>query len=60
MPFLISADEFARRFEKAQRAGRGFVVIPWPMAIAGTVLRLLPNAIYDALFARAGRKPRVE
>jgi hypothetical protein len=28
------------------------------MAIVGRVLRLLPRPVYDALFARAPRKPR--
>jgi hypothetical protein len=28
------------------------------MAIAARLLRLLPNSVFDAIFARAGRKPR--
>jgi hypothetical protein len=28
------------------------------MAIAAKLLRLLPNPLFDAIFARAGRKPR--
>lgn len=60
MPFIISADEFARRFARAIDAGRGYAVIPWPMAIVSKLLALLPNAIFDAAFARAGRKPRIE
>ena len=39
-------------------AGRRFYVLPWPMAIVGRVLRMLPRPIYDALFAHAPRKPR--
>ncbi len=60
MPFIIGADDAARRFARAIDAGRRFVVIPWPMAIVGRVLALLPAAIYDRLAARAGRKPREE
>lgn len=58
MPFLLSADEAARRIARAIEARRRFAVIPWPIAIAGRLLRLLPAAFYDALAARAGRKPR--
>ena len=58
MPFLIPADEFARRFERAMDAGRTYAVIPWPMAIVSKLLAVLPNALYDAAFSRAGRKPR--
>jgi short-subunit dehydrogenase len=59
MPFIIPADEFARRFARAIDAGRHYAVIPWPMAIAAKLLAILPDAIYDAAFARAGRKPRI-
>jgi len=58
MPFIIAADEFARRFARAIDEGRGYAVIPWPMAIVAKLLAILPNAIYDAAFSRAGRKPR--
>ncbi len=60
MPFIISADEFARRFARALEAGRGYAVIPWPMAIVSKLLAVLPNALFDAAFSRAGRKPRRE
>jgi short-subunit dehydrogenase len=60
MPFIISADEFALRFARVVAAGRNFAVIPWPMAAAGLLLRWLPNAVYDRIFSRAGRKPRLE
>jgi short-subunit dehydrogenase len=60
MPFIITAPDFARRFARAMAAGKRFAVIPWPMAIVGVLLRLLPIPFFDAIFARAGRKPRVE
>jgi short-subunit dehydrogenase len=59
MPFIITADEFARRFARAIDAGRGYAVIPWPMAIVAKLLAILPDSIFDAAFARTGRKPRV-
>ena len=58
MPFLLSADEAARRVVRAIERRTRFYVLPWPMAIVGRVLGLLPRPIYDALFAHAPRKPR--
>ena len=58
MPFIISADEFSRRFARAIEAGRDYAVIPWQMAIVAKLLAVLPNALFDAAFSRAGRKPR--
>ena len=58
MPFLLDADEGARRIARAMEARRSFVVIPWQMALAGRVWRALPNCLYDALAARGPRKPR--
>jgi len=41
--------------------GRGttFAVIPWQMAVVGWLLRRLPNWLYDRLFNKAPRKPRI-
>jgi len=58
MPFLLPADEAARRIARAIKAKRRLAVIPWQMAIAGRLLRLVPPALYDRLTARAPRKPR--
>ena len=58
MPFLLSADVAARRLARAIDRDRSYVVIPWQMAIVAKLLRLLPNALYDRLFAGAPRKPR--
>lgn len=58
MPFLLSADVAARRFAKAIARGTSYAVIPWQMGVVAKLLRLLPNSLFDALFARAGRKPR--
>ena len=58
MPFLIGAEEAASRIARAIDAGRSQAVIPWKMAIAGRLLAVLPNAIFDRLASRAGRKPR--
>lgn len=57
MPFLLPAGEFARRAVRAIAAGRSYVVIPWPMRGVSWLLRLLPNWLYDRLFANAPHKP---
>jgi NAD(P)-dependent dehydrogenase (short-subunit alcohol dehydrogenase family) len=59
MPFLIDADTFAHRAAEAIARGRSFAVIPWQMGWVANVLRVLPDGVFDALFARAPHKPRV-
>jgi NAD(P)-dependent dehydrogenase (short-subunit alcohol dehydrogenase family) len=58
MPFILTADDFARRFSNAVDSRKSYAVIPWQMAIVARILTLMPNRLYDAAFARAGRKPR--
>lgn len=58
MPFMLPAAEAARRIAKAIDAGVGYRVVPWQMGAVAKMLRLLPNPVFDSLFARAGRKPR--
>ena len=58
MPFLLPAAEAARRFARAIARGTSYAVIPWQMGIVAKLLRLLPNPLYDRLFANAPRKPR--
>ena len=58
MPFLLSADEAARRFARAIERDVSYTVIPWQMGIIAKFLRVLPNWLYDRLFAGAPRKPR--
>ena len=58
MPFMLSAAAAARRMVNAIEQRKTFVVIPWQMGVVGAVLKVLPRPLYDALFARAPRKPR--
>lgn len=58
MPFLLAADEAARRFARAIERGASYSVIPWQMGVVAKLMRLLPNPWFDAVFYRAGRKPR--
>lgn len=58
MPFLLTADEAARRMARLIERGVRRGVTPWQMGVAGVLLRNLPGFVYDRLFARAPRKPR--
>lgn len=58
MPFLLQPDDFAVKALRAIEAGVSYRVIPWQMGIAAKLLRLLPNALFDKLFAGRPRKPR--
>jgi short-subunit dehydrogenase len=58
MPFLMQPAEFADRAFQAIAKGVSYRVIPWPMGVAAKLLRLLPNPLFDKLFAGRGRKQR--
>ena len=58
MPFLLSADEAARRIARVIAARRRLAVIPWQMALVSVVLRAVPGWLYDRLASRAPRKAR--
>ncbi len=58
MPFIIDADDAAHRMARVIARGQAFAVIPWQMALAGRMLKLLPNAAFDWAFSKAPRKPR--
>jgi len=56
MPFLMPAPRFAAAAVRAIDAGTSYCVIPRPMGIVAKLLRLLPNALFDAVFSRAPTK----
>ena len=58
MPFLMPAAAFADRALRAIEAGSSYRVIPWQMGLVAKLLRGLPNALFDRLFAGRGRKQR--
>jgi short-subunit dehydrogenase len=58
MPFLLDADVAAQRMLRVIDRGVRRAVVPWQMGVVAALMRLLPDAIYDRLAARAGRKPR--
>lgn len=58
MPFIIGVDDAARRIARVIDSGRSFAVVPWPMAIVGRLLSMLPNFVFDRALSKRARKPR--
>lgn len=58
MPFLLSAEDAARRIASAIERGSALAVLPWQIGLASWFLRCAPNWLFDRLFARTPRKPR--
>ena len=58
MPFILDADEAAKRMARVIERQTAFTVIPWQMGLIGWILKLLPRWLYDRLFAHAPHKPR--
>jgi short-subunit dehydrogenase len=58
MPFQLPAEVFAERAFRSIEAGVSYRVIPWQMGVVAKAMRLLPNPLFDRLFASRGRKAR--
>lgn len=58
MPFLMQADEAARKVAKAIEQRRRFTVIPLGMAVFGRLLKWLPRPLFDRVVQNRKRKPR--
>ncbi|MEP7206304.1 MAG: SDR family oxidoreductase [Casimicrobiaceae bacterium] len=58
MPFLMPPARAARLTARAIARRRPWYVLPWQMAMVGWVVGHLPRPVFDAVFARAPRKPR--
>ena len=58
MPFLMQPADFADRAFDAVSAGTSYRVIPWQMGVVAKLLRLLPDAVFDAALAGRPRKHR--
>ena len=58
MPFLMAVDDFAEKAFSAIEAGISYQVIPWQMGMVAKVLRIMPNWLFDKVFAGRPRKPR--
>lgn len=60
MPFLLAADDAARRIARIAHDGRSFAIVPWQMAIVGRLMKLMPDWLWDRALDGAARKPRRE
>jgi len=60
MPFLMRPSAFAERAFAAIEAGAGYRVIPWQMGVVAAALRVLPNSLFDRIFAGRPRKRRAD
>lgn len=58
MPFLMPAPAFAEHAFEAIERSLSYCVIPWQMGWVAKLLRVLPNRLFDQVFAGRGRKPR--
>lgn len=58
MPFLMRAEVAATKIAGLIARGRPYSVIPWQMAVVARALHVMPDWLYDALFAQAKHKPR--
>jgi short-subunit dehydrogenase len=58
MPFLMRSEDFAEKAFQAIETGVSYRVIPWQMGWVAKFLRILPNRLFDKLFANRPRKPR--
>ena len=59
MPFILPANEAARRMARVIAARKSFAVVPWQMGLVGSLLKILPNWLYDLALSKAPRKPRL-
>ncbi len=58
MPFLMPAADFADKAFAAIESGASYRVIPWQMGFVAVLLRMLPNRLFDKIFAGRPRKRR--
>jgi NAD(P)-dependent dehydrogenase (short-subunit alcohol dehydrogenase family) len=58
MPFLMPVERFAQQALRAIARGDSYRVLPWQMGVVATLLRLLPNAVFDFAFSRVPHKAR--
>lgn len=58
MPFLMQVEDFSNKAFLAIQAGHSYRVIPWQMGWVTKALRILPNWLFDRVFAGRPRKRR--
>lgn len=60
MPFLLSAPRAARIIQRGLRRNVGRIAFPWPMALAGWLLAVLPDALIGMLGRKLPKKSSAE
>jgi len=60
MPFLMEADIAACQMAKIIASKRRHAILPWQMALAGPVMKLLPACLWDWAMKKAPHKPRLD
>jgi short-subunit dehydrogenase len=58
MPFLMETDMAAKKIMRLIKQKKRHVIFPWPMAIIGRLMHILPNVIWDFLAKRGPKKKR--
>jgi short-subunit dehydrogenase len=58
MPFLMHPEMAAAKIASLIDRGKPYSVIPWQMAAVARCLHVMPDWLYDRLFARVTHKPR--
>lgn len=56
MPFLMNADRAARIIADGLERGKRVIEFPRPTSLMMRVMRQMPDALYDRMFARYGRR----
>lgn len=56
MPYILKADDAARRIILGLEQGKYEIAFPWQLVAMLKVLRLLPNAMYLAIAGRIGQR----
>lgn len=59
MPFLMDANDAARKMAQSIATRRRFVIMPWQMALIGRLIKLVPAKLWDVLMKRAPHKSRL-
>ena len=59
MPFMLEADDAARKMARAIDRGRRYMILPWQMALIGRLMKWLPAPLWDRLMRSAPHKPRL-
>ena len=58
MPFLMAPEVAARKFSKAIKRKKKFIIFPWQMRWAAVIMRATPAWLWDIVIKNAPRKAR--